>query len=120
MQKKIGDIGEELVLNYLKMIGAENILWIAQLGETPGYDISYEVQGEEFYLEVKSTQASTLSRFIITQNELNAAMRLQHQFKIALVTDVLSPAPKMQFINNPFISNNTVEVNPLSYIVKFK
>lgn len=111
--KEIGDLGEQLVINYLKETGMMNIVWVAQLGEKPGYDIRCTSGNEELGIEVKATQSKLFNNFIITRNELNAAKEMKDKFKIALVTEVLSESPKIQILDNPFIEEKDIEIEPI-------
>jgi len=80
--KKIGDAGERIVLDYeeRRLIEAgysdlaDSVRWLADEGETPGYDIlSYNEDGSERWIEVKSTTGNKMSSVEITDNELRAA-----------------------------------------------
>ncbi len=77
-KKRIGDLGEELVLEF--EIKKCKDLGLRQKpeqkskteGDGLGYDIlSFNEDGEEIYIEVKCTEGSKLTPFYITQNELH-------------------------------------------------
>lgn len=75
--KHIGDLGEILVLQYekerLEATGSKKIpLHISkEKGDGLGYDIlSYDDNGSEIYIEVKTTRGNLDSPFFITKNEL--------------------------------------------------
>lgn len=79
-QKKLGYAGELMVLNYeidfLKNNGredlAQNVKHVSEdEGDGAGYDIlSYEIDGTEKYIEVKTTTGDSHTQFNITDSEL--------------------------------------------------
>ena len=111
--KKIGDLGERLVFEYLKRrlreAGredlADRVVWHQEAAEdrTPGWDItSYDTTtGEAILVEVKATQSSTLNEVILTRNEWKAAQRHGAAYWLYLVSDVLKPVPRLETLRNP-------------------
>lgn len=89
--KVIGDRGEELILKLLReQISAEKdrhkIIWVADDGETPGWDI--EDRRNEHQLvayEIKSTCGQSFSAIDITANEWEAAKKLRARYNLVLV-----------------------------------
>lgn len=90
--KELGDAGEELVLNYEKRILteggkphlADRVRHVArEEGDGAGYDVfSLTVDGQEKYIEVKTTRGPAASSFFITSNELKASERLDSDFYV--------------------------------------
>ena len=76
--KKIGDWAEELVYRWLcenlNPGERDTVDWVAQRGETPGWDISYlSATGDQVYVEVKATTSNRFYAIEITGNEWRAA-----------------------------------------------
>lgn len=123
--KKIGDLGERMVYEYLKSHlnydQAKTLVWHADIGEKPGYDISYiDEDNNRICIEVKATTGKRFNNFIMTINEANAAKELGENFKIYLVSDCLSKSAKLNIINNP-TSQDNFKFEPISFKVsKFK
>lgn len=111
--EKVGRIGEEIVFEFekkkLTSIGhnelAEKINWHRNDLEnrTPGWDItSFDVEGNEIYIEVKASESETISDVELTVNEWNQADKMieSKNYKIYLVTDVFQN-PVIRVIDNP-------------------
>ena len=76
----------------------------------PGYDIkSFNEDGEEIFIEVKSTVSKGKNHFEITDNEVLAAESLEGSYYIYQVTDALA---------NPKIS--AIVRNPMKYVEQKK
>ena len=76
----------------------------------PGYDIkSFNEDGEEIFIEVKSTVSKGKDYFEISDNELLAAKSLEDSYFIYQVTDALA---------NPKISS--IVRNPMKYVEQNK
>ncbi len=81
-RSEIGDMGEQYVLNTEKeklknTIYINKIKHISKIDNSAGYDIlSYETDGTEIYIEVKTTDKK-YDTFYITQNELAKANLLK-------------------------------------------
>ena len=111
--KKVGDIGEKLVLDHLrselcrsgKNELADRVTWHQEslTERTPGWDItSYEAStGEPFFVEVKASQGATINEVILTPNEWEAAKRLGSRYHLYLVTNALHAKPKLEIVRNP-------------------
>ncbi len=88
--KRIGDLGELWVLEYekqkLKQANkhnlAQKVRHIAQEdGDGAGYDIlSYDANGKEIFIEVKTTKSYANSVFYITKNELEKSRIEQESY----------------------------------------
>lgn len=118
--KKIGDRAEQVVLKFLENQNFDNIRWVANEGEKPGYDICCtNHDGIEIYIEVKGTTTNKFDEFILTSNELLTTEKLGEQFYIYFVTNCLSKNPKIQLLQNPYkkIDSNEWGLTPLSYKV---
>jgi len=104
--KKIGDKGEMIVMKYLKNLNKitkkDTIIWHANIGETPGYDISYiDNINQKICIEVKATSGRKFSNFIMTSNEVKAAEKIGENYKIFLVANCFGSNPRIQVIENP-------------------
>ncbi|NCT55020.1 DUF3883 domain-containing protein, partial [Candidatus Falkowbacteria bacterium] len=72
-----------------------------------GYDIlSYNKDGSDRYIEVKSSTSKKLTSFFITEHELEIAKNYRENYYIYIVTDVSGKKPKIRIINNPDFSND--------------
>lgn len=103
--KKIGDRGEEIVLNYLKdnlnKNEKESLRWLARENEKPGYDLVYlSDENRKVCVEVKATTASSMTEFILTINEWEAAMN-EEFYQICLVTQCMGNNPQIYNLGNP-------------------
>ena len=117
--KRVGRAGEEHVYKYeykkLMDYGrgdlAEKIVkQYEDLSFFPGYDIkSFNEDGEEIFIEVKSTVSKGKDYFEISDNELLAAKSLEGSYFIYQVTDALA---------NPKIS--AIVRNPMKYVEQKK
>ena len=119
--KPIGDRGEEIVGDYLREIlkpeEAETIEWRADEGETPGWDIDYRSGGQLFAVEVKSTVGPSFLSMELTANEWRAAQRLGANYRLALVADVASTSPRIEFLDDPFkrVTDGAASVEPVAF-----
>tara|TARA_B100000989_G_scaffold292385_1_gene268230 strand:+ start:163 stop:1404 length:1242 start_codon:yes stop_codon:yes gene_type:complete len=117
--KRVGRAGEEHVYNfeYKKLMdqGREDLAkqivkQYEDLSFFPGYDIkSFNEDGEEIYIEVKSTVSKGKDYFEISDNEVLAAKSLKDSYFIYQVTDALA---------NPRISARVR--NPMKYVEENK
>ena len=129
--KKIGTAGEEHVYEYefnkLKKLNKEDLAKKIQRhyanNEYPGWDItSYNEQGEEIYIEVKSTSGKIINSVEITENEWRAAANKYNKYYIYLVNNALTKDIKIiEKINNPksLVDKNTIELSPSVFELKF-
>lgn len=111
--KKIGDMGEERVFEFLKKelmkAGrndlAEKTIWHQKCksDRTPGWDItSYEADtGKAMYVEVKSSTGSKINEVIMTKKEWEAAKSHGDNYFIYLVSNVLRQEPNVEILRNP-------------------
>lgn len=109
--KKVGDLGEKIVLNYerdkLVRAGlahlASKVVHEEAENNRPGWDISsFDEKGMPIQIEVKSSQYNSISRVNITANEWKAASQKKASYFIYLVTGVkLKKAKSIEIIQNP-------------------
>ena len=130
--KKVGDAGENYVydfeVNKLTKIGRKDLAkqivkQYEDKTEFPGYDIqSFDLDGNEIFIEVKSTKGKKNQSFDISVNELNAAKRLENKFHIYLVVNALTDPHIAHVISNPISLNkeNMLKIEPVSYNISFK
>ena len=120
--REVGDWAEERVLEHLRKTfssrGRDSLRWVAQEGETPGWDISYEDDdGQLIAVEVKGTTLSRFSSLEMTRNEWSAAERMGSRYVLALVVRAASSKASLAFMQNPFAAKERglLAVEPLSW-----
>lgn len=95
-QKDIGDAGEEFVYQYervqvkkYKLSKKKQVRKVAKLdGDGLGYDIlSYDKNGHEIYIEVKTTSGAEDASIFITANELKMSEEHPEQYYLYRVYD---------------------------------
>jgi len=100
----VGKRAEKIVFAYLKKNLGENsgtLIHHARIGQTPGYDISYEdPPGNRQAVEVKGTVGPTMTRLTVTANEVAAAEEMKSSYTLWLVISV-EGAPIIRTINDP-------------------
>ena len=109
--KKVGRAGEEHVYKYeykkLMYHGREDLAekivkQYEDLSFFPGYDIkSFNEDGEEIFIEVKSTVSKGKNHFEISDNEVLAAESLEGSYFIYQVTSALANQKKSAIVRNP-------------------
>lgn len=127
--KRLGEHGELVVLNterdFLRKIGkvvlAKRIRQISKENISAGYDIlSFEEDGRDKYIEVKSTNNSPSSKanFLITINECEKAKELKNYY-IYIVFNVKSINPKIWRLRDPFsLQGKGLTLTPISFRVE--
>jgi len=125
-RKRIGSRGEKIVLmkeiERLKNAGKNNLINDVKIenNDREGYDIhSFDEDGTERFIEVKSSTSFTIDRgFYITANELEKSQSITNYY-LYLVFSVDSRVPKIYIIKNPdFKDNNIFILSPIQYHVK--
>lgn len=128
ISQKIGDRGEELVLqNEIEKLTewgvSDDVLSkvrrVSLESDDYGYDIlSFDKDGRERYLEVKTTKVNrTDFSFIITKNELEHAKRFGKSYSVVIVFDILNK-PRIWYMGNPFIEEpSKIKLTPTQYRV---
>lgn len=124
--RKLGREGEEMVFHHerlrLRQFGrpdlAKKIRWISEeLGDGAGYDIlSFDTQGKERLLEVKTTVGADVTPFYMTRNELSLSEERPDVFRLCRVFD-FSTSPRMFELAPPLEA--LVHLAPLSYEASF-
>jgi hypothetical protein len=124
--RKLGRDGEELVLHFERqrleafdrpdLVG--KIRWVSEEdGDGAGYDIlSFDAEGHERFLEVKTTVGSDITPFYVTRNELALSSERPEAFRICRVFD-FSRRPAIFELAPPL--ENFVHLSPLSYEASF-
>lgn len=130
--KQVGDAGEQYVYEYecykLSKINRQDLVekiikQYEDLSYFPGYDIkSFDKNGNEIFIEVKSTKSKNKEFFEITENEKNAAERIGDDYFIYQVTSALTNPSISSIIQNPikYVQQNKVMMEPLVYRVSYK
>jgi Protein NO VEIN, C-terminal len=119
--KAIGDIGERIVLKWLRdQVDAEyrdKIVHIAETGATPGWDIESRIKVQPDVYEVKATNGKRFPAIEITANEWAAAERLGSAYNLVLVAECESRAPVIQVINDPWglLQQQRLVIEPVVY-----
>jgi hypothetical protein len=124
--RKLGRDGEELVLQFererLKTFErpdlVKKIRWVSEEdGDGAGYDIlSFDENGKERFLEVKTTVGPDSTPFYITRNELSFSSERPEAFRLCRVFD-FSMRPRMFELAPPL--EKLVHLSPLSYEASF-
>ena len=125
--RKVGLSGEDHVYEYeynrLTKSGhsdlADKIRKHCELGETPGWDItSFNEDGTEKFIEVKSTKGKTINDFDFTPNEWRAASEERNKYYVYLVIRALSNDRKIiEVINNPYkkVEDGQIKIETSQY-----
>lgn len=126
--KLLGNRGEEIVFNLEKkwLIDlkhrelAEKVEWVSKKDDSLGYDIkSFEENGDEKFIEVKSTSQSPDSNanFLISSNQYFKAKDIENYY-FYIVFNAKSKKPRIWRIKNPLrYENNGLTLIPISYRV---
>lgn len=119
----VGTAGEEFVLLYerkrLEDIPdlADKIEHVSLRDDSLGYDIrSFERDGKERLIEVKTTTNDVDAPFFISSNELETANRYKENYLIYRVFNI-KESPKLVIVKSPF---EMLELEPVNYRVFFK
>lgn len=99
---------------------ATNVRWVAAEDTSLGYDIrSFEPNGQELYIEVKSTGGSGRA-FEMTANEWRVAAEKGNRYVIARVTQV-NLQPKIEWIRDPAaeLAAQTINRSPTVWRVTY-
>ncbi len=124
--KKIGEIGEELVLNYEK----EKLSKISRMdlvnkvehiskteGDGTGYDIkSYDEKGNIMHIEVKTTEGGLNSDFFMSPNEIAFSEENKNTYYLYRLYNLkLHPKVTAVFYKVKGNINNHYEAEPIEY-----
>lgn len=127
--KRIGDLGELWVIEMekQKLISAnkpklsEKVKHVAkEKGDGLGYDIlSYDLIGNEIFIEVKTTKGKANTTFFITRNELERSLRERDYYYLYRVFNFNDKLNKGELMIIKGDLSNLCEV-PLTYKVNMK
>lgn len=130
--KRVGDAGEKYVYefekNKLERLGLSDLAnrivkQYEDLSFFPGYDIqSFDEQGNEIFIEVKSTKGKNKNYFEISDNEIRAARELGDSYHIYQVTNALTDPKISTVISNlyNYQEQDKLLIEPMVYKVIFK
>ena len=107
IREKIGYAGELAVMSALSIAGYKPH-HISLISDIYGYDISYESNGVEYKVEVKSCVQSTKQHVFISRNEYNQACKYQNTWRLIQV--VFSSSI---IINRSVCANDVVQIREL-------
>lgn len=124
---EIGELGEAFVLRYEQQRLIEQgqsdlvqkVRQISMENVAAGYDIlSFDIQGNEKYIEVKTSKSEVLS-FELTSNELNIANKYRAAYWIYKITKIKSNSPKILQIQDPaaLVQEGKLILKPTSYAI---
>ena len=129
--KQLGDRGEYYVyeeelkrvmkeLSLTRKEAKKKVDWVARKSDAYGYDIlSVNADNSPRYIEVKATRSKCGNMdFYYTANELEAAKQYGKDYFIYVVYEILTKHPKIWVINNPFIGDDTLKLQPIKYKVR--
>ena len=126
-----GVIGENYVYDYevrkLKRHGRKDLAYkvVKQFEDKsffPGYDVkSFNLEGEEIYIEVKSSRSLKKNNFIMTRNEIRAAKKFKENYFIYRVVNTnTNPWISYKFADPIKLSiNGEIEIEPCNYEISF-
>lgn len=131
IHKVLGDRGEYMVLMAeIERVAKElsistteakkKIKRVSLESDSYGYDIlSVNEDGTPRYIEVKATQRKCGNiDFYYTAHELSTAHKYRENYFIYIVYEIMTSYPKIWILGNPFIKNNSLELQPVKYKVK--
>lgn len=120
--KSLGDAGEEWVFEHekkmLRAAGrkdlADKVKWVAQKTDSKGYDIrSYDKDGNELYIEVKTTNSGPNTPFYITATELGVSRDNPDKYRLYRVYNFLK-GPQLFVITGDI---NLLKPRPTNFVV---
>ena len=124
--RALGKAGEEMIFAFERqnLIAqgatdlARKVRWVSQEdGDGAGYDIrSYNLNGSERLLEVKTTNGLQTTPFYLTRNELSFSKERPKEFRICRLYD-FAKKPKLFELEPPI--ENLVRLEPLSFSASF-
>lgn len=127
--QKIGLAGEKLIMKSEKkklreakrMDLAKKIIHVSQkLGDGAGYDIlSYDVDGSEILIEVKTTLKGKKAGFFITANEFDCARHHRKNYKIYRIYEFNPNSNSGKFFRLSVEQLEKMRLIPLQYKCEF-
>jgi hypothetical protein len=120
----VGALGEEFALRFENWrlkdhpALAAKIVHVSKTDDSKGYDIlSFETNGDERYVEVKTTFGNVATPFFISSAELAVAEKIGKKYVILRVHE-LDAHPKCFEIRSPF--EGKLILSPTTYLATFK
>lgn len=120
--RKLGEAGEFFVYQYeiqkLNRNGindlAKRVAWVSkELGDGLGYDIrSFDLDGRELFLEVKTTTSGRATPFFVSNNEVAVSEQKGTAFRLVRVFDFLK---NPRFFTLSGSLSDTLSLEPTSY-----
>ena len=90
------------------------------LSSYPGYDIlSYTIDGDEMFIEVKSTKTKKKEFFEISSNEVEAANKYGDSYYIYHVTNTLNDPKIANIFQNPIQLSEQEKASIRPFMYKF-
>lgn len=123
--RNLGKRGEELIFNWERsrlLVGslelANRVRWVSQDdGDGAGYDIlSFEPDGRERYVEVKTTVGGISTPFYISKNEIEFSRERPDNFKLIRLFD-FTKLPRAFELSPPL--DTRLKLEPINFIAKF-
>ena len=120
--KSLGNAGEEWVFEHEKKVLtaagrndlANKVKWVAQKTDSDGYDIlSYDKDGNEIFIEVKTTNSGPNAPFFISAKELEVSKNNPEKYRLYRVFNFKSE-PKLLVITGDI---SHLKPKPTSFVV---
>ena len=93
---------------------AKKVKWVAQKDDSKGYDIlSFDEDGNELFIEVKTTNRGEKTPFYLSTNELAFSEKNASKYRLYRVYDFIK-APKLRIITGNI---GLLNPQPMSYVV---
>jgi hypothetical protein len=122
--RKLGEQGERFVLDLecrrLRDAGKVDlegkVEWVSDtLGDGAGYDIrSFDDDGAEMFIEVKTTKGPEATAFYISANELRCSKERDASYRLYRVFDFKKANPKLYRLTGPLAEKLDLEVKVYS------
>lgn len=123
--KKLGDIGESIILDleikHLESNGksklAKQVRHVSKLdGDGMGYDIlSYNIDGREKYIEVKTTRGNIYRPFFISEYEINFSVENENNYYLYRIFDLDPISRTAQYYSINGDMKKLLTLNPLVF-----
>ena len=125
-KKNIGTLGERIVLAYENAVLKENNIGkVAEhvadtIGDGLGYDIkSYDLNGEEIHIEVKTTKSNMTDSFYMSKREMEESNNRDYKYKIYRVYNLNETLNRADIIiYDGGITEDQYQIEPVSFLIK--
>lgn len=118
----IGRRAEAVVYEFLKRTLPPNsrLRWVADDGQTPGWDIEFNEGSRVIRLEVKGTTGPSFPNIELTANEWAKALQWGNDYRLGLVTHCCSVTPQISFVDNPaaLVESGILGVTPSAFTLE--